>query len=64
GEEVFNNTTIKITGVAGINDVLNVKTLSGSCGTCHETPNVGDHSIKGPLPLADMLRHLALRGMM
>jgi cytochrome c peroxidase len=51
GEEVFNNTTIKITGVAGINDVLNVQTFSGSCGTCHDTPNVGDHSIKAPLDI-------------
>lgn len=51
GEEVFNNTTINITGVAGINDVLNVPTFSGSCGTCHDTPNVGDHSVKAPLDI-------------
>jgi cytochrome c peroxidase len=51
GEEVFNNTQINITGVAGINDVLNVPTFSGSCGTCHDTPNVGDHSIKAPLDI-------------
>jgi cytochrome c peroxidase len=51
GEEVFNNTVINITGVAGINDVLNVKTFQGSCGTCHDTPNVGDHSVKAPLDI-------------
>jgi cytochrome c peroxidase len=51
GEEVFNNTTIAITGVAGINDVLNVQTFSGSCGTCHDTPNVGNHSVKAPLDI-------------
>jgi cytochrome c peroxidase len=51
GEDVFNNTSIKITGVAGINDVLGVTTFSGFCGTCHDTPNVGDHSIKAPLDI-------------
>jgi cytochrome c peroxidase len=49
GEEVFNNTPINITGVAGLNDVLNQPSISGSCGTCHDTPNVGDHSVKAPL---------------
>ncbi|MGH6838836.1 MAG: hypothetical protein ACREDT_08540 [Methylocella sp.] len=49
GEVVFNTTPIKITGVAGINDVLNVKSFNGVCGTCHDAPNVGDHSIKAPL---------------
>ena len=33
GEEVFNNTPIKITGVAGLNDVLNVPSIAGFCGT-------------------------------
>jgi len=51
GEEVFNNTPIKITGVAGLNDVLNVRSISGFCGTCHDTPNVGDHSVKAPLDI-------------
>ncbi len=50
GEEVF-NTPINITGVAGINDVLNQPVVSGSCGTCHDTPNVGDHSVKAPLDI-------------
>jgi cytochrome c peroxidase len=49
GEEVFNNTVINITGVNGLNDVLNQPSISGFCGTCHDTPNVGDHSIKAPL---------------
>jgi cytochrome c peroxidase len=51
GEEVFNNTPINITGVEGLNDVLNVPSISGFCGTCHDTPNVGDHSIKLPLDI-------------
>ena len=49
GEEVFNTTNINITGVAGLNDVLKVTSIPGFCGTCHDTPNVGDHSVKAPL---------------
>jgi cytochrome c peroxidase len=51
GEELFNNTPIKITGVAGLNDVLHVQSISGFCGTCHDTPNVGNHSFKAPLDI-------------
>ena len=43
GEEVFNTTKINITGVAGLPDTV------GFCGTCHDTPNVGNHSVKAPL---------------
>jgi cytochrome c peroxidase len=49
GQEIFNRTPVMITGVTGINDVLGVPVFSGSCGTCHDTPNVGDHSMKAPL---------------
>jgi hypothetical protein len=49
GEEVFNTTAINITGVTGLNDVLNQPGISGFCGTCHDTPNVGNHSVKAPL---------------
>jgi cytochrome c peroxidase len=49
GEEVFNTTKINITGVAGLNDVLNTPSIPGFCGTCHDTPNVGNHSVKAPL---------------
>ncbi len=51
GEQVFNNTPIKIAGVAGINDALGVDTVNGFCGTCHDTPNVGDHSVAAPLDI-------------
>jgi hypothetical protein len=51
GEALFNNTQITITGVAGLNDVLGVKRIAGFCGTCHDTPNVGDHSVKAPLDI-------------
>lgn len=49
GQAVFNSKPINITGVAGINDVLGLPSLQGSCGTCHDSPNVGDHSFPAPL---------------
>jgi cytochrome c peroxidase len=49
GEALFNSTPINITGVAGLNDVLGVASIPGTCGTCHSTPNVGNHSF--PLPI-------------
>jgi cytochrome c peroxidase len=49
GEQVFNTVPINITGVGGLNDVLNQPTISGFCGTCHDTPNAGNHSVKAPL---------------
>jgi cytochrome c peroxidase len=49
GEALFNTTQTNITGVGGLNDVLGVQSISGFCGTCHDTPNVGNHSVKAPL---------------
>jgi len=49
GEEVFNTTKFNITGVGGLNDALNLPVIAGFCGTCHDTPNVGNHSVKAPL---------------
>jgi cytochrome c peroxidase len=49
GEDLFNDTPINITGVAGLNDALNQPSISGFCGTCHDTPDVGNHSVKAPL---------------
>jgi cytochrome c peroxidase len=49
GERLFNTTKIKITGVAGLNDALGQPTISGFCGTCHDTPDVGNHSVKLPI---------------
>lgn len=51
GEALFNNTPIEIRGVAGINDVLSQDSVPGFCGTCHDTPNVGNHSVKAPLDI-------------
>jgi hypothetical protein len=49
GQAVFNSKPINITAVAGINDVLGLPSLTGTCGTCHDAPNVGDHSFPAPL---------------
>lgn len=57
GQAIFNTRPITITGVAGINDDISeggliaggLPTLTGTCGTCHDTPNVGDHSFPTPL---------------
>jgi cytochrome c peroxidase len=46
---VFNSVPITITGVAGINDVLGEPSVQGFCGTCRDTPNAGNHSVKAPL---------------
>jgi cytochrome c peroxidase len=51
GEQVFNATKINITGVAGLNDDLGAASIPGSCGTCHDTPNIGNHSVKLPLDI-------------
>ena len=49
GQAVFNTKTINISGVAGVNDALGLASLPGECGTCHDSPNVGDHSFPAPL---------------
>jgi cytochrome c peroxidase len=49
GEELFNSLPIPITGVAGLNDALNLPVIAGTCTTCHDTPNAGNHSMSIPL---------------
>lgn len=52
GEKLFNSFPINITDVRGLNDNAALgkpTTIVGTCGTCHDSPNVGDHSL--PLPL-------------
>lgn len=49
GEKLFNEKPIAITGVAGLNDKPGFETVNGTCSTCHNTPNVGDHSVGLPL---------------
>jgi len=57
GEAIFNSKAINITGVAGINDDASagglvaggIPSFQGTCGTCHDTPNVGNHSFPTPV---------------
>ncbi len=59
GETIFNTHPLTITHVRGLNDnpavaaalgtPLPVAAIQGTCTTCHNTPNVGNHSF--PLPL-------------
>ncbi|MFZ0593757.1 MAG: hypothetical protein WAM39_25085, partial [Bryobacteraceae bacterium] len=57
GQAIFNTRPVTITGVAGINDDVSdgglvaggIPSLTGTCGTCHDTPNVGNHSFPTPL---------------
>lgn len=46
GEALFNTLPITISGVAGLNDIPGVPaSFSGTCTTCHNAPNVGNHSV-------------------
>ncbi|MGB6482723.1 MAG: hypothetical protein WBE86_04470 [Candidatus Acidiferrales bacterium] len=51
GEEIFNTQPLVITNVRGLNDALNQPVINGTCTTCHDTPNVGDHSLAVPLDI-------------
>jgi cytochrome c peroxidase len=59
GQALFNSLPINITGVAGINDDVStgglvaggIPSLTGTCGTCHDTPNVGNHSFPTALDI-------------
>ncbi|MGO9493195.1 MAG: hypothetical protein ACLPZY_12980 [Terracidiphilus sp.] len=51
GEDLFNNAPMQMTDVPGLNDnpaLGSPAVVVGTCGTCHDTPNIGTHS----LPLA------------
>lgn len=49
GQALFNTKPISITGVAGLNDDLGLPVIAGTCGTCHDSLNVGNHSVSAPL---------------
>jgi cytochrome c peroxidase len=54
GQALFNTRTINISGVSGINDEAafgNPATVAGTCTTCHDTPNSGNHSVVAPLDI-------------
>jgi cytochrome c peroxidase len=52
GQKLFNTRAINITGVSGLNDEAafgNPPLVPGTCTTCHDTPNGGNHSVVAPL---------------
>jgi hypothetical protein len=49
GETLFNTFPIAIIGVGGLNDALGQPVINGTCTTCHDSPNVGNHSFSVPL---------------
>lgn len=51
GQVIFNTKKFQISGVRGVNNVLEVESLEGTCTTCHDHPNVGNHSTRLPLDL-------------
>ena len=51
GQEIFNTRIFTIENVRGVNDTLGVAAVPGTCTTCHNTPNVGNHSTSLPLDL-------------
>jgi hypothetical protein len=64
GERIFDTTPLIITDVRGLNDdpaLGRPGAIVAHCSTCHDTPNVGDHSL--PLPLDIGTSHSALPGM-
>ena len=51
GATVFGTKPIAIKGVGGLNDALGLPTIQGTCTTCHDTPNVGNHSVALPIDI-------------
>lgn len=48
GEDIFNSAPIQITDVHGLNDnpaLGSPAVIVGTCGTCHDAPNIGTHSL-------------------
>lgn len=63
GEALFNSAPIQITNVRGLNDNAALgkpASIAGTCTSCHDAPNIGDHSL--PLPLDIGTGHATLAG--
>jgi len=55
GEKLFNTQPAIITGVRGLNDnaaLGSPASIVGTCTTCHDSPNIGNHSVALPLDIA------------
>jgi len=62
GENVFNEKTFAITNVRGLNDQPGFTTVTGTCATCHNAPNVGNHGSKLPLDIGVTTAPAAIPG--
>jgi hypothetical protein len=56
GQRIFNTREFTIAGVGGANALpgdpgLGLPPFSGTCTTCHDTPNGGNHSVVAPLDI-------------
>jgi len=54
GEKIFDTAPLIVTDVRGLNDdpaLGNPRALVAHCSTCHDAPNVGDHSLAVPLDI-------------
>jgi len=51
GERLFNNKPVSISGVGGLNDALGLPVINGTCTTCHNAPNIGNHTVALPLDI-------------
>ena len=63
GERIFDSFPLRIMHVRGLNDNPAMgapPVIVGTCTTCHDAPNVGDHSL--PLPLDIGTSHATLGG--
>jgi hypothetical protein len=49
GQQLFNTLPIAITGVGGLNDATGQAVIHGTCTTCHDSPNIGNHSVALPI---------------
>ncbi|WEN13821.1 hypothetical protein PY254_11255 [Rhodanobacter sp. AS-Z3] len=49
GEQLFNTLPIMISGVGGLNDAIGQPVITGTCSTCHNSPNIGNHSVALPI---------------
>lgn len=71
GQQIFNTRQFTLSGVGGLNDETfsdGVRQLTlpgsfpGTCTVCHDSPNVGNHSVKAPLDIGlsapDVARYL------
>jgi hypothetical protein len=51
GAALFGAKQFDISGVGGLNDDLGVPVIRGSCTSCHDAPNVGNHSVALPIDI-------------